>query len=149
VWRQISAPGYLEECHPFCAANPVEVWPGGGSIDRIEYHNGRQLVRSFVAWYEGEGYDVEITDANGEVADVAWRLAAAPQGSVLSIAITPKMLDGRAAPIRWLAGFVVRPMLRRYLQSVLSGVEYRVVTGQPVTHNQFGSHAWFSPVSPR
>jgi phosphohistidine swiveling domain-containing protein len=28
VWEVISMPGNLEHCHPFCAENPVQVWPG-------------------------------------------------------------------------------------------------------------------------
>ena len=139
VWQLISAPGCLEECHPFVAANPVDRWPGPDARDRIEYHNGRRVTRDFTAWEEGSGYDIDISDDNGPVAGVTWRLEPDGGGSALTIAITPRMRV--PAAVRWA---VVRPMMARYLRSVLMGIEHRVTTGTPVTRNQFGSHRWFS-----
>ena len=40
VWQTISTPGYLELCHPFCAKNPVEVWPGEQARDEGHYLSG-------------------------------------------------------------------------------------------------------------
>lgn len=102
VWELISTAGHLVECHPFCAANPVDVWPGIGSEDHIEYFNGRTITRRFVGWQEGAGYDIEITDANGTVATVDWRLSGEGAGSALTIAISrltcsetcPRCCDG-------------------------------------------------------
>ncbi len=71
VWAVISAPGYLEECHPFCAAHPVETWPGTGSRDRVVYHNGRVIERRFTTWLEGIGYDLEVSDGGGPAASVS------------------------------------------------------------------------------
>jgi hypothetical protein len=146
VWAVISAPGYLEECHPFCAANPVRVWPGTGSHDTIEYHNGRVVDRMFTMWLEGAGYDLEVTDVNGPLATVSWRIGAAGQGATLTIGLTPRFLRGVPAAVRWAPNLMfVRPMMRWYLRSVVRGVEWRVTTGRPVGRNQFGSHPWFSP----
>ncbi len=146
VWEVISAPGHLEDCHPFCAANQVNTWPGVGSRDTVVYYNGRVIDRRFTAWLEGVGYDLEAFDANGPAASVSWRLTAAEPGTVLTISLIPRMLGAVPAPVRWVLYSVgVRPMMRRYLRAVLSGVEWRVTTGQPVRRNQFGAHAWFSP----
>lgn len=143
VWALISSPGHLGECHPFVAANPVDQWPGAGARDHLEYYNGRRIVRDFVAWNEGLGYEIEITDANGPVADVSWQLMEVPGGTELSIAIMPRFSLPR--PLTWMAsGAVVVPMLTRYLRSVLRGIDYRVTTGRPVRPNQFGRHRWFS-----
>ena len=148
VWDVISAAGYLEECHPFCAANPVDEWPGVGSQDRIEYYNGRKITRHFIAWEEGAGYDIEITDANGPVANVVWRLADEGAGSTLTITITPQMPGHLPTVVRWARDtIIVRPMLVRYLRSVMAGIEWRVTTGRPVQRNQFGAHRWFSPAA--
>jgi hypothetical protein len=145
VWQLMAAPGNLEECHPFCAANPVERWPGVGSQDRVEYYNGRVITRRFAAWQEGVGYDLETTDGGGPVATVSWRLSARGGGSVLTIAISPQMLGGVPRMVRPIPErAVVRPMLVRYLRAVLQGIEWRVTTGEPVRRNQFGSHRWFS-----
>ena len=40
VWEAISMPGNLEHCHPFCARNPIQVWPGEGSRDEVHYLSG-------------------------------------------------------------------------------------------------------------
>lgn len=145
VWQLISAPSHLVQCHPFCASNPVERWPGRGSIDHIIYYNGRTIERRFVNWLELVGYDIEISDSNGRVADVVWRLSAGNSGSKLSISITPRFLGDRNAAVRAILNSAfVRPTLRRYLRSVLAGVEYRATTGKTVTRNQFGPHRLFS-----
>ncbi len=148
VWAVISAPGYLAECHPFCAANPVEIWPGAHSRDEVEYHNGRVIERRFTAWLDGAGYDLEVSDTGGPAASVSWRLAAAGSGATLTLCLTPRFLPGGPAFARPAVNLlVVRPMMRRYLRSVLRGVEWRVTTSEPVSRNQFGAHPWFSPRS--
>jgi hypothetical protein len=38
----------------------------------------------------------------------------------------------------------VRPMLRKYLSSVLKGFQFYIIQGKPVQKNQFGTHNWFS-----
>lgn len=144
VWQVISSPGYLEQVHPFVAANPVHSWPGVGARDTIEYHNGRVVERRFTAWHHGDGYDLEVTDANGPAASVSWRLTPAGGGSRLAIALTPRMVDRVPAAVRPAALAAVRVMMRRYLKSVLAGVAWRVTTGEPVRRNQFGAHPWFS-----
>ncbi len=146
VWEVIAAPGSLADTHPFCAANPVDRWPGPGSVDRVEYHNGRVITRTFTGWQEGAGFDIDVTDAGGPVAQVGWRLASDGSGSALTIEITPRMLSGVPGAVRPILGrALVAPMLRRYLRAVLGGIEYRVTTGRPVERNQFGAHPWFSP----
>jgi hypothetical protein len=146
VWDVISTAGHLEECHPFCAANPVDAWPGVGSQDHVEYFSGRTITRRFVGWQEGAGYDIAITDANGTIANVAWQLSDEGAGSALTIAITPRMLGEVPTALRWASDrALVRPMLTRYLRAVVSGIEWRVTTGRPVRRNQFGAHRWFSP----
>ncbi len=145
MWAVISAPGNLEECHPFCASNSVAEWSGVGSQDTVEYYNGRLIERRFTTWLEGAGYDLEVSDANGRVASVSWRLAAHQGTTTLTIGLTPRFQAAFPPVIRWIADRgVVRPMLRRYLRAVLRGIEWRVTTGQPVHRNQFGTHRWFS-----
>lgn len=146
AWAVISAPGNLEECHPFCAANPVDAWPGPDSHDTVEYYNGRVIHRRFTAWREGVGYDLEASDANGPAASVAWRITTARAGAALTLSLTPRMLGRVPAVVRWVPYLaVVRPKMRRYLRAVLRGIEWRVTTGEPVRRNQFGAHPWFSP----
>ncbi len=146
VWEVISKAGHLEECHPFCAANPVDAWPGLGSRDHLHYYSGRTISRRFVGWHDGVGYDIEITDPRGVVAEAEWRLSGHRAASELTIAITPHLLGGLPRVLRWVPDrILMRPRLARYLRAVLSGIEWRVTTGRPVRRNQFGPHPWFSP----
>ncbi len=147
VWRAISTPGHLAQCHPFCESNPVARWPGVGSRDTIRYHGGRVLHRRFTGWIEGTGYDLLIGGDDGRTSRVTWRIRAVASGdSTLGITIEPHLLDlVPPAFRRILHALYVGPMLRRYLRSVVKGVEWNVLTGTPVTRNQFGAHRWFSP----
>jgi hypothetical protein len=146
VWEVIAMPGNLEPCHPFCAKNPVEVWPGAGSRDEIYYLSGWIFERRFNRWIEGVGYDLEIGRSGGRTSFVSWRIM--PQGNqncVLIITIYPHVLQNVPLAVRWIPHVVrLAPMLRRYLSSVVRGFEWYVIRGEPVPRNQFGSHPWFS-----
>ena len=146
VWEAISMPGNLEPCHPFCASNPVQAWPGEGSRDEVHYLGGRVLERRFCSWIDGTGYDLEIGERDGAMSSVSWRiLPVNDRGSILRIAIYPHLLQNLPAAIRWLPySLYVGPMLERYLTSVVQGFEWYVIRGKPVPRNQFGSHPWFS-----
>jgi hypothetical protein len=65
VWEAISMSGNLESCHPFCARNPVKVWPGSNSQDEVHYLSGWVYERRFHQWIEGIGYDLEYPQNNG------------------------------------------------------------------------------------
>jgi hypothetical protein len=53
-------PGNLEPCHPFCAKNPDEAWPGDKLQDEIHYLSGWVFERRFCRRIEGVGYDLKI-----------------------------------------------------------------------------------------
>jgi hypothetical protein len=146
VWEAISAPGNLERCHPFCKSNPVHVWPGPDSHDEIHYLSGWVYERHFKSWIEGVGYDLEIGGHREKRSFVTWRVEPVkPTSSTLTITIYPHVLQGVPAALRWLPyAAYVRPMLRRYLASVLGGFEWYVTRGEAVPRNQFGGHPWFS-----
>ena len=48
----IKEPGNLSYYHPFCKRHEAIQWPGPGSIDELEYLNGRTLIRDFFNWHE-------------------------------------------------------------------------------------------------
>ena len=66
VWETISMVGNLEPCHPFCAQNPIEAWPGDGSRDQVHCLSGWVYERRFCQWIDGVGYDLEIGRPGGE-----------------------------------------------------------------------------------
>ncbi len=150
VWEAISRPGHLESCHPFCSANPVQVWPGDESRDEVHYLNGWVFERRFCRWIEGIGYDLNIGRRGGPSSFVSWRIAPVEDTRcVLRICVYPHVLQHVPAVIRWLPHVLrVGPMLRSYLSSVVRGCEWYVIRGEPVPRNQFGSHPWFSAAEP-
>ena len=146
VWDAISQPGNLERCHPFCASNPLQAWPGPPSRDEGHYLNGVVFERRFRDWLEGIGYDLEIGTRRGRKSRVSWRITPLDESScTLRISVCPHGLQGLPVVIRWLPYVVwLRPLLRRYLDSVLRGFEWFLLRGEPVPRNAFGRHRWFS-----
>ena len=146
VWDAISTPGNLELCHPFCASNPVQVWPGPGSRDEVHYLSGWVFERRFLRWHDGIGYDLEIGRRGGGTSSVSWRITPVDADScVLRITVFPLILQSWPTVIRWIPYVLrLRPMLKKYLESVVRGFEWYVLRGEPVPRNQFGRHPWFS-----
>jgi len=146
VWETISAPGNLESCHPFCAENPVTVWPGSGSIDEVHYLNGVVYERRFNAWFENVGYDLEIWHRRQRIANVRWRIeASADTECRLAITVCPFALQHVPTILRWVPHHLkIRPKLKSYLQSVVRGFDWYVTKGESVPRNQFGKHPWYS-----
>ena len=146
VWEIISMPGNLELCHPFCAKNPVQTWPGDGSQDEVHYLSGLVFERRFCRWIDGVGYDLEIGRRGGRTSFVSWRIMPVDnQGCILRISVYPYMLQNIPSAIRWLPHHLrLGPMLGKYLSSVVRGFEWYAIRNEPVPRNQFGSHPWFS-----
>lgn len=146
VWKIISKPNSLELYHPFCESNPVEYWPGKNSIDYIHYYNEHQYRRFFTDWIDGVGYDLLIGKKDGRKSKVVWRINKLENASSeLKITIYPHDINNYpnfVKPLIFL--FYIKPMLRKYLSSVLNGFQMYVMHGKPVQKNQFGRHRWFS-----
>jgi hypothetical protein len=150
VWNVISSPGLVPLYHPFCETNPVDEWPGPGSHDEIHYFSGLVLERRFTNWFEDVGYDLEIARPGGRTSTVSWRLDERDgRRTTVRITVYPHTLQHQPVVIRWLPHFIMlRPRLRRYLKSVVTGLDWFITRGQPVQRNQFGAHRWFSPPIP-
>lgn len=146
VWKVISTPGNLEMCHPFCARNPVQLWSGADSRDEVHYLSGWIYERRFRRWIEGTGYDLEIFRRDDALASVSWRISAIDEQTCqLRITVYPYVLQKYPVVVRWLPHVLrVRPMLSTYLDSVVKGFEWYITRSEPVPHNQFGRHPWFS-----
>ena len=76
LWKLISAPGNLNDCHPFCELNDAIQWDEYGHIDRLVYLNGRTYIRQFLIWDEGKGYALRIGEENGLQSFVQWEINA-------------------------------------------------------------------------
>ena len=125
VWSVVSRPGNLELCHPFCASNPVRQWPGSNSRDEVHYLSGWVYERRFRNWIEGIGYDLEIGRPGGGQSRVSWRMKPIGDRSCsLRITVCPHALQHIPTAIRWIPHLlIIRPQLRKHLNSVVKGVE--------------------------
>ena len=146
LWKLISVPGNLNDCHPFCESNEVIQWDEDGHIDRLVYLNGRTYIRQFLTWDEGKGYTLRIGEENGLQSFVQWEIDAISENkSQLTITVHPYLLAGYPKIVSYLPyQFWIRPRMRRYLRSVVFGFEYVARTGESVPRNHFGRHPWFS-----
>lgn len=145
VWQIISRPGSLIDYHPFCQSNPVEIWPGEGSRDRIYYYSGIVLRRDFKTWIDGVGYDLIASSEDGMRFKVIWRITTGENDhSCLNLTIIPFLMQDSERRMKQYSR-----LLGRYLEQVSRGFEFYVRTGERVQRNQFGSHRLFSPPVPK
>ena len=146
LWTLISAPGNLNDAHPFCKRNEALVWDGTTHRDRLVYLNGRTYVREFQTWNSGEGYTLLIGDEGGPQSYVVWTIEAIEQGGArLTITVHPYLLANLPSVVAVLPYRLwIRPKLQRYLRSVVGGFAYVASTGEAVPRNHFGRHSWFS-----
>jgi hypothetical protein len=121
-------------------------WPGEGARDEVHYLNGLVFHRRFCRWIDGVGYDLEIGARGGRTSYVSWRIQPGDRReSMLEITVFPFILQEIPSLIRWLPYKLrIRPMLTKYLSSVVRGFDWYMTHGEAVPRNQFGTHPWFS-----
>ncbi len=146
IWQVITEPGNLKQCHPFCASNDVEQWPGVGARDTITYYSGVHYQRDIVRWVENVGYDLEIGPPPHKTARVLWRIEPLSETrSSFSIEVLPylKAALSESQKQRY-EEKNFGEVIGQYLESVVRGVEHVATTQQAVQKNQFGTHPIYS-----
>ncbi|MCE7733746.1 MAG: hypothetical protein GPJ54_02635, partial [Candidatus Heimdallarchaeota archaeon] len=115
VWAAISAPGNLNDCHPFCKENTVVNWQGEKSVDIILYNNGRKLKRNFFEWEEEKGYKLMIGRHGGRQTEVHWEIEPVENDkSTLKITLYLPHLKNTPVILRWLPHFLyMRPKMKK------------------------------------
>ena len=144
LWKIISAPNNLELFHPFCKKNKIIKWPGLGSVDQIVYYNDLMYQREFIKWCEVKGYDLLIGEPGDDKSFVSWRIQKNGVTS-LSITIYPYKFN-KGSKLKNYIPFhlLVKPLLQKYVDSVLLGINYYIHSNQKVQKNQFGKIRFFS-----
>tara|TARA_B100001250_G_scaffold79672_1_gene65443 strand:+ start:1369 stop:1866 length:498 start_codon:yes stop_codon:yes gene_type:complete len=145
LWKIITIESNLELFHPFCKNNRVIKWLGSDSIDEIEYLNGSIFQRNFCGWINEVGYDLYINQIDKPFSFVTWRLSEKKNQSVIKITVYPYLFNrGYKIIIFFPFFFVVRPLLSKYLGSVVGGLKLYAEKEIQVEKNYFGKHFWFS-----
>ena len=144
VWSIISKPENLNLVHPYCKKNIVLEWSNKSHKDSLEYLNGVKLFREFTRWEEENGYELLIGKKNGDKSKVIWEITG-DEKSKLKITIYPHVFRKKNIfQYVFLYFFVLKPGLKKYLNSVLNGYNYYLVNQKAVPKNHFGHHKWFS-----
>lgn len=145
LWSLITKPGNLNLFHPFCKSNEVTKWVGVGSKDVLTYLNGMTFFRDFIDWENKKGYTLLIGRKNGQKSKVEWKINSLDNEIFLSITVYPHLLNSFPRFITYLPySLLIKPKLKKYLNSVISGINWYLVNKRPVPKNHFGKHAWFS-----
>ena len=145
LWKIITTKSNLELFHPFCKRNKVIKWLGSESIDEIEYLNGSVFRRKFCSWINEVGYDLYINQLNKPSSFVSWRLSEQEDKSSITITVFPYLFNRGYKMVNFFPFFlVVRPLLSKYLSSVVGGLKLYAETDRQVEKNYFGKHLWFS-----
>ncbi len=146
LWDLISSPGVLKLCHPFCKSNEVIHWGPDNYSDELIYLNDLKYIRKFQNWNPLEGYDLLIGKLNGLQSYVLWELNELDKNNCsLKITVFPYLFTNLGKVFSFLPFMLyVKPRLKKYLNSVLSGFEYYLLNDEEVPRNCFGKHKWFS-----
>jgi len=145
LWKIITTDSNLELFHPFCKKNKVIKWLGSESIDEIQYLNGSVFRRKFCSWINEVGYDLYINQLNKPSSFVSWRLSEQEDKSSITITVFPYLFNRGYKMVNFFPFFlVVRPLLSKYLSSVVGGLKLYAETDRQVEKNYFGKHLWFS-----
>ena len=143
VWDTISLKNGLEFFHPFCLKNK-EI-RGNKKSDELVYLNGLTYIREFTSWKPNQGFELNIGSKNGKKSKVQWQLQSSGMGCELKISVFPyKSSKISKFLYPFVNFFIIKPRLKKYLQSVLKGLKYYLDHKQKVQKNQFGEHPWFS-----
>jgi hypothetical protein len=142
VWELISSKNALELFHPYCLKNDVIDYE---KKDKLVYLNGLTYIREFSAWKPNNGFELSIGKKGGKKSKVQWEIKILDRGCEVKISVFPYKSSKIPKYIYPIVNiFIVKPKLRKYLLSVLTGLKFYLDTNVKVKKNQFGKHSWFS-----
>ena len=145
LWKIISIESNLELFHPFCKYNRIIEWSNENSIDEIEYLNGLILRRKFCRWVDNSGYDLYINQKGRPSSNVIWRIMEKRDKCRISITVYPYLFNQGKKIIDIFPFYIfVKPLIKKYLKSVIGGLKWYTEKEIPIRKNQFGRHIWFS-----
>ena len=145
LWDLISSPEHLNLVHPFCKSNESIHWDKKKSKDVLVYLNGMVYFRDFTSWEDENGYELMIGRKRGKKSRVVWKIKSDDKSVSLKITVYPYLLSNWPRVMSLIPyKFIISPLLKSYLKSVISGINYYLINQKPVEKNHFGKHIWFS-----
>jgi len=145
LWDLISSPEHLNLVHPFCKSNESIHWDKKKSKDVLVYLNGMVYFRDFTSWEDENGYELMIGRKRGKKSRVVWKIKSDDKSVSLKITVYPYLLSNWPRVLSLIPfKLIIYPLLKSYLKSVISGINYYLINQKPVEKNHFGKHVWFS-----
>ncbi len=145
LWELISSAEHLNLVHPFCMSNESIHWDKQNSKDVLVYLNGMVYFRDFTSWDDENGYELMIGRKRGKKSRVVWKIKSDDKSVSLKITVFPYLLSNWPRIMSLIPyKFIISPLLKSYLKSVISGINYYLINQKPVKKNHFGKHIWFS-----
>lgn len=136
VWNVISDYGNVHFYHPMVKSTPIltDNTKGVGAKRRCEFYNKSSIVEEVTNWDEGRSISValsEMTSMPLKKANATFRVTPIDTGtSEVSIDMNFSVKWG---PLGWMMGkLMIKPMMKKMFKKVLKGIDYYVVTGNPV-----------------
>tara|TARA_B110000014_G_scaffold176080_1_gene125964 strand:+ start:2324 stop:2818 length:495 start_codon:yes stop_codon:yes gene_type:complete len=145
LWNLISKPGYLNLVHPYCKESTIKSWKKNDHSDILIYLNGLKYERHFNKWKEKKGYSLMIGKKNGKKSHVKWKISSYNNETFLTIIVSPYLLSNWPKLISFIPYLLyIKPNLKKYLNSVIGGIDWYLINNKPIPKNYFGKHLWFS-----
>ena len=145
LWKLISEPEHLNLVHPFCRSNEIIVWNEKEHKDVLVYLNGLIYFREFIVWDENKGYKLLIGRKRGKKSKVEWKITTQNNSVFLSITVYSYLLNSWPRLISYFPYILfIKPVLKKYLSSVIGGINWYLTNDKPIPKNHFGKHMWFS-----
>ena len=145
VWECLEQAGHLEFFHPFCQVNKPLLWNDSEEkIDEIIYLSNLTYKRVFVKWNQ-DNFTLFIHKDEKAIAKVSWFIQEKQNQSEVKIVVKPKansLILRIIYPL--LVPLYLKPKLKQYLKSVLTGLKYYIDNKQPTPRNLLGKHPWYS-----
>jgi len=145
LWALIIEPGNLNLVHPFCRSNEIIEWQNGNYRDVLVYLNGLTYFREIIKFEINKGYTLFIGKKRGKKSKVVWEITSFKNKTYLSITVYPYLLSSWPKIFSFVPYIlIINPYLKKYLNSVLKGINFYVINKTTVPRNHFGKHRWFS-----
>lgn len=135
VWTVLNDFSSIEHFSPTVKHSPVKgsKQSGLGAQRVCEFHDGTSAVEEIIDYREGESLKVELTDHPMPFKKFYAVMKVKPVTDTTSIVTMAMEFDVKFGPLGWLlANIAMKPMMKKVLKKILTGLAYHSATGKSV-----------------
>ena len=138
VWETIADVGTIAQWHPGVERSPVLSThrTGLGAIRRVELYDGTSAVEEVTSLDEGRSLTVSMSEFTMPLTRGAATFEMEADGTDRTRVTMTMDYEMKYGPFGWLMNaLMLRPIIGKLLQSVLSGLDHHLVTGEHIGQN--------------